>query len=145
VREVFDFLAAQAAARDVTLSGVLAAQPLLVRGDRIQVQQVFLNLIVNGMDATAGVPAGQRRVAGRIVQRDGSNVEVSICDSGPGILLDDLSCVFEPFFTTKKHGMGMGLSIARTIVEAHGGQIQAENPAGGGAMFRVRLPLAISH
>jgi signal transduction histidine kinase len=145
VREVFDFLAAQAAARNVTLSRVLAAQPLLVRGDRIQVQQVFLNLIVNGMDATAGVPAGQRRVAGRIVQPDSSNVEVCICDSGPGILLDDLACVFEPFFTTKKQGMGMGLSIARTIVEAHRGQIWAENQAGGSAMFCVRLPLAMSH
>jgi signal transduction histidine kinase len=145
MREVFDFLAAQAAVRNVTLSSVPTAQTLRVRGDRIQIQQVVLNLIVNGMDATAGVPAGKRRVAGRIVQPDRSSVEVSISDSGPGILLDDVSCVFEPFFTTKEQGMGMGLSIARTIVEAHGGRIWAENQAGGGAVFRVRLPLAMSH
>ena len=69
-------------------------------------------------------------------------VEISIADCGPGIPPDKLAAAFEPFFTTKEHGMGIGLSIARTIVEAHGGRIWAENRAAGGAVFRLKLPLA---
>jgi signal transduction histidine kinase len=145
VREVIDFLAGQALARGVTLSSAPAPQVLRVRGDRIQLQQVVLNLIVNGMDATASAPVGARRVTGRVERFDDSSVEVSISDSGPGILVDDLSCVFEPFFTTKEQGMGLGLSIARTIVEAHGGRIWAEKRTGDGAVFRVRLPLEKSN
>ncbi len=68
--------------------------------------------------------------------------EVSVSDTGPGIPPDKLKEIFDPFFSTKEKGMGMGLSIARTIVEAHGGQLTAENRAGRGAMFRMRLPLA---
>jgi len=70
---------------------------------------------------------------------------VSIADTGPGIPPDRLKDVFQPFFTTKEHGMGMGLSIARTIVEAHEGRIWAENDVGGGAIFRLQLPLAQAH
>src|SRR5215469_11123630 len=67
--------------------------------------------------------------------------EVTVSDAGPGIPPDKLKSVFQPFFTTKAGGMGIGLSIARTIVEAHNGQIVAENQAGGGAVFRIKLPL----
>jgi signal transduction histidine kinase len=73
---------------------------------------------------------------------DGDSVGISIADCGPGIPSDNLKQVFEPFFTTKEHGMGMGLSISRTIIEAHGGRIWAENQSGGGAIFHLRLPLA---
>ena len=142
VREVFDFLAVQAGARDVTLSNVPAPQMLQVHGDRIQIQQVILNLIVNGMEAMADAPAGQRKIIGRTAQLDDTFAEISISDFGPGISSDDLEKVFDPFFTTKTEGMGMGLSIARTIVEAHGGRIWAENHAAGGAVFRLALPLA---
>src|SRR5262249_33813396 len=113
-----------------------------VSGDRIQLQQVILNLIMNGMDATAGLPNGQRKINGRTSQVGDTTAEISISDSGPGIPSDKLAQVFDPFFTTKDHGMGMGLSIARTIVEAHGGRIWAENNDGGGAVFRISLPLA---
>ena len=75
----------------------------------------------------------------------GGMAEISILDSGPGIPADKLGEVFEPFFTTKDQGMGMGLSIARTIVEAHGGRIWAENRAEGGAVFRISLPLVAVH
>jgi signal transduction histidine kinase len=92
------------------------------------------------MDALASKPAGQRRITGRIRQTDGS-AEVLISDSGPGIPSDQLDQVFERFFTTKNQGMGMGLSIARSIVEAHGGRVWAENRINGGAVFRLSLPL----
>jgi signal transduction histidine kinase len=142
VREVFDFLAVQAGARGVALSNVPAQQMLQVHGDRIQVQQVILNLILNGMEAMADAPAGQRKIIGRLAQLDEAFAEISIYDFGSGISSADLEKVFDPFFTTKMEGMGMGLSIARTIVEAHGGRIWAENHAAGGAVFRFTLPLA---
>ena len=142
VREVFDFLAVQAGARDVTLSNVPAQQMLQVHGDQIQIQQVILNLIINGMEAMADAPLEQRQIIGRTVQLDDRFAEISISDFGPGISSADLEKVFDPFFTTKTEGMGMGLSIARTIVETHGGRIWAEPHAAGGAVFRFTLPLA---
>ena len=144
VREVFDFLAVQARARKVTISDVPAPEMLQVQGDRIQIQQVILNLIVNGMDAVSDASDGQRRIIGRTAQLDAAFAEVSISDFGPGISSDDLEKVFDPFFSTKTKGLGMGLSIARTIIEAHGGRIWAENQATGGAVFRLVLPLAKS-
>ena len=121
----------------------MPAQRLLqVNGDRIQIQQVILNLILNGMEAMADAPAGQRKILGRTVQLDDRFAEISISDFGPGISSADLEKVFDPFFTTKTEGMGMGLSIARTIVETNGGRIWAEPHAAGGAVFRFTLPLA---
>jgi len=134
-------LSALAVARQVDLSISLSPEPLPVRGDRIQLQQVVLNLIVNAVDAMADMPSAQRKVTVRTA-RIPDFAEVTISDAGPGIPPEKLKEVFEPFFTTKAQGMGMGLSIVRTIVEAHNGQIIAENQAGGGAIFRVKLPLA---
>ena len=96
------------------------------------------------MDAMSDMPSAERKIAVRSTRVHGL-AEVSISDAGPGIPADKLKDVFEPFFTTKVQGMGMGLSIARTIVEAHHGQIIAENQAGGGAMFRITLPLMKAH
>jgi signal transduction histidine kinase len=141
VHEVFEILAAQAAARDVKLKSGLVHGPLRVRGDRIQLQQVILNLVVNGMDAMVGATNGRREVT-TSTSVDAASVKISIADSGPGIPSDKLKTIFEPFFTTKSDGMGVGLSIARTIVEAHGGRIWAENRTAGGAVFHVSLPLA---
>jgi signal transduction histidine kinase len=142
VREVFDFLAVQAGERGVVLSNVPAEQTLQVHGDRIQIQQVILNLIVNGMEAMADALGAQRKIIGRTAQLDDGFAEISISDSGPGISPDNLRKIFDPFFTTKTEGMGMGLSIVRTIAEAHGGRIWAENHTAGGAVFRLVLPLA---
>jgi signal transduction histidine kinase/ABC-type uncharacterized transport system substrate-binding protein len=140
VREVLDLLSAQAAARDVRLDSKLAHQRLRVIGDRVQLQQVILNLIANGIEAIAEMPNGVREIACRSWASDGQAL-LSIRDTGPGIPLDRLERVFEPFFTTKHEGMGMGLCIARTIVESHGGEITAESRSSG-AVFHVSLPFA---
>jgi len=129
-----------AVAREIELTSFLTSTALPIRGDRIQLEQVLLNLIVNAIDATSASPNAERKV---VVSTSctGNFAEVSVSDPGPGVRSDKLKDVFEPFFTTKPHGMGMGLSIARTIIGAHDGQIWAENRTGGGAAFRFRLPL----
>jgi signal transduction histidine kinase len=128
-------------ARQVDLSNSITQVALPIRGDRIQLQQVILNLIMNAIDAMSDIPSGRRKITVQ-TRRIGDFAEVSISDAGPGIPTDKLKAVFEPFFTTKAQGMGIGLSIARTIVEAHNGQIFAENQTGGGAIFRIQLPLS---
>jgi signal transduction histidine kinase len=142
VREAFAFLSIQASARNVALYLKESPENLRVRGDPIQLQQVIINLVVNSIDAMANIPYG-RTVIGRTEKNGGASAEIAISDSGPGIPQEKLNHVFDPFFTTKEQGMGMGLSIARTIIQAHQGRIWAENHAEGGAVFHLSLPLAI--
>lgn len=141
VQETVTFLAPLATARKVELDAVTHLALLPIKGDRIQLQQVITNLIVNAMDAVTG-SAGSVRKVDIEAARAGNRAEVSIRDYGPGIPVDKLKRVFEPFFTTKPEGMGMGLAIAQTIVEAHNGRITAENLPNGGALFRISLPLS---
>jgi C4-dicarboxylate-specific signal transduction histidine kinase len=114
---------------------------LPVKGDQIQLQQVIMNLIVNAMDAMCEAPVSERKVTISTAW-EGKFASIAVSDRGPGIPVDHLDKVFEPFFTTKSQGMGMGLSIAQTIIGAHGGQLTAENLPSGGAVFHARLPLA---
>ena len=140
--ETTTLLSAWAIARDVDLASVIAAMPLPVKGDLIQLQQVVINLIVNATDAMSAMPGAERRI--RVsTARDSRSAILSVSDVGPGIPVSNLKEVFEPFFTTKPQGMGLGLSIARTIIEAHGGQLSAQNQAGRGAVFHIRLPLEV--
>jgi signal transduction histidine kinase len=143
MREVFELISAQASARNIALCLQPSPGAPHVKGDSVQLQQVILNLIVNSMDAIGAKP-DSRIVIGRTEMNGGSSAVISISDSGPGIPQDKLNEVFDPFFTTKKKGMGIGLSIARTIVQAHKGRIWAENQAGGGAVFHLSLPLSSS-
>jgi len=129
-----------AVGRKVELVSVITRDALPIIGDRIQLQQVILNLVANGIDAMKDTSTENRIVSMR-TSRVEKFAELSVSDLGPGIPEDKLKEVFEPFFTSKAEGMGMGLSIARTIVEAHNGQIWAENRDHGGATFRIRLPL----
>jgi signal transduction histidine kinase len=141
VREAIGFIIAVADRRDVALKFVAAPGRLRVKGDPVQLQQVILNLIINAMDANseAGEKAGEVTVS---ATRLNSHAEISISDTGLGIAAADIKNVFNPFFTTKPQGLGMGLAIARTIVEAHHGQISAANLPTGGALFVIRLPIA---
>lgn len=141
LREVFVFLSVQAAERDVTLDLKTSPEMLRVHGDPVQLQQVLINLVVNSMDAMAAKPEG-RTVVGRAETNGGRSGIISISNSGPGIPAEKLFQVFDPFFTTKEQGIGIGLSIARTIVMAHHGRIWAENGTGGGAVLRISLPLS---
>jgi len=102
-------------------------------------QQVVLNLLLNAMDAMSDCPPQERRASVN-VRGAATGVEVTVNDRGPGISEDNLQRVFDPFFTTKPNGLGMGLAISRSIIEAHGGRLWAENNPGGGATFHFTLP-----
>ena len=108
--------------------------------DRVQVQQVLFNLLRNGIEAMQDQP--DREIVVTAGARDGDMVEVSVADSGPGLPTAVRDRLFEPFVTTKPDGMGVGLSVCRTIVEAHGGRLWEEAPATGGSLFRFTLPVA---
>jgi signal transduction histidine kinase len=111
-------------------------------GDAVQIQQVLINLMLNAMDAVMEQPAHARHVTVRAGRRDASTVELSVIDTGSGIPVERLPRIFDPFFTTKTSGMGMGLAICRTIVQAHGGDIRVENNPRGGAIVRFTLPVS---
>jgi len=141
--DVATLLRPDAAARHVGLELKVPADLPAVRGDQVQVQQVLLNLILNGMDSLEGLVERPRAVT-VTARRDGpASVEISVSDSGRGIDAGHVDRIFEPFFTTKAKGIGMGLSISRGIIEAHGGRLWAENNAVVGATFRFTLPVAV--
>ena len=138
IREMAAFVHTDAILRNLVIDLNLAPELPLVRGDRVHLQQVLLNLVLNGMEAMS--PEGaERRTVVQTLQAEGA-VRVSVRDQGPGIPEDTLSRIFETFYTTKPNGMGMGLAISRSIVEAHGGRIWAENNPDRGATFAFTLP-----
>ncbi len=129
----------------ITTNGVsvrthLAEALLPVQGDRVQLQQVVLNLILNAVEAMSTVEAGPRELLISTEQTQTGGVLVSVRNSGPGIDPDHVDRVFEAFYTTKSSGVGMGLSICRSIIDAHGGRLWADMNASRGAVFRFTLP-----
>jgi two-component system, LuxR family, sensor kinase FixL len=141
VGEVAALLRSDAAARHVKLELAVADHLPRLIGDAVHLQQVLLNLIVNGMDALDGATVKERRVCVTASLDGPDAVEIAVSDSGQGIPADTFTHIFDPFFTTKPKGMGMGLPICRTIIEAHKGRLWAENQVGGGASFRFTLPI----
>lgn len=131
-----------AEARHVKLKLEIAPHLKPAQGDRVQVQQVLLNLVLNGMDAMNTTPKTLRSLAIRVQETTNGNLQVSVSDRGSGIGPDNAMHVFEPFFTTKSNGMGMGLAISKTIMEAHGGEIWMTSCGMAGTTFNFLLPPA---
>ena len=145
VNDIVALSAAESAARGVAIHTEVAPDLPVVQGDRVQLQQVLLNLVVNGMDAMSTVKDSERKleILGRPDQQDGQpSVRISVRDHGTGLNTGEVGKLFEAFYTTKPHGMGLGLAICRSIIEAHGGRLWAESNNGPGAIFIFRLPAA---
>jgi len=140
VSEVLELLHSDLIAHKVSVARLFGASLPLVRGDRIQLQQVFLNLIMNASEAMSGTAPGERVLTITTTALSGQSIEICIADTGKGIAPDIHEHLFDAFATTKKRGLGMGLSICRSIVAAHGGRQWAENRLEGGAAFYVSLP-----
>jgi PAS domain S-box-containing protein len=143
VLEALQFLRHEVEWRGITVSHLFASQAPRVRADKTSLHQLIVNLAVNAMQAMAQVGTTERRITIRTMSPDEDTVRCSFEDSGPGIVPEHLSCLFDSFFTTKEGGMGMGLSICRSIIESHGGRIEADNDSiHGGARFSFTLPAA---
>jgi PAS domain S-box-containing protein len=137
VREVLELAHSDLITRGVSVVMQLDPSASQVLADKVQMQQVALNLIGNACEAMSGVaPAGRKLIIATQLAGDGSFIECSFLDQGQGIPSGDLERIFQPFVTTKKHGLGLGLAICRSIVEAHGGRLWAEHGPDGGAVFR---------
>ena len=139
IEEVVHFTDDEAVRKGVALRTELAADLPFVLGDRVQLQQVLLNLIVNGMDAMSSVADGPRELLVYSRLHEANQVLVGVQDSGIGIEPENLKKIFDPFYTTKSQGMGMGLAICRSIVENHGGKLWASPNDGPGATFQFTL------
>jgi C4-dicarboxylate-specific signal transduction histidine kinase len=140
IREVGVLLEGTASRNQVSLHSELATGLPAIEGDRVQLQQVIVNLILNGIEAMSGVADRPRRLAISSRVQNPDEVLVAVCDSGVGITPKDEKRIFDAFFTTKAQGMGMGLSISNSIVEAHGGRLWAANNSDCGATFQFTLP-----
>jgi signal transduction histidine kinase len=144
VREVLGLTRGELQARQVSLQLELNDDIPLVGGDKVQLQQVILNLVMNAIDAMAPVTDRRRVLSIRSQHCDGGGAIVTVQDCGSGIEPENAERIFQPFFTTKLGGMGMGLSISRSIVEAHGGRLWASPAPPSGTAFYFSLPEAKS-
>ncbi|AWG45984.1 hypothetical protein AM586_09955 [Massilia sp. WG5] len=140
-REALALARSSLAAHGVRLALALDPHTVPLRGDAIQLQQVLLNLILNACDAMDANPPGARRLAVATAAGPGAQASLTVTDNGSGIAHGLLERIFDSFFTTKQQGLGVGLSVSREIVAAHGGRIEAINRAEGGAVFRITLPM----
>jgi signal transduction histidine kinase len=139
IREVTDLTRSEAVKNSVSVRPDLADGLPLVQGDRVQLQQVILNLIINAFEAmSAGEETRELLISTRKAENEG--VLVAVRDSGPGLAPATLERLFESFYTTKPNGLGLGLSISRSIIEAHGGQLWASADVPRGALFQFTVP-----
>jgi PAS domain S-box-containing protein len=145
VREVIELARGEAAKNGAWVRTELADGLPLIQGDRVQLQQVMLNLIINAVEAMSGVSGGPRELLISTGTSDTGDVRVAVRDSGPGLTPAALERLFEPFYTTKPGGLGLGLSICRSIIEAHGGRLWASANVPRGATFQFTLPVHPGH
>jgi signal transduction histidine kinase len=139
IRETLELASLEIRARTVATVTHLAGDLPKILGDRVQLQQVLMNVILNACEAmTEVIPA--HRWLSVTTSHDEDQIQILVCDAGPGIQPQDADRVFEPFVTTKPHGLGLGLAICRSIVRAHGGEIRAFNNPEGGSTFQIFLP-----
>ncbi len=143
IDQIIMLLAGEASNKGVFVNVELEPGLQKVSADSVQLQQVIVNLALNGMEAMHDLPPEKRILAIRSKRANDREAEVSVGDLGAGIAEESIRSIFDPFVTTKPGGMGMGLAISRTIVEAHRGQIRAENSPAGGAVFYFTLPFAL--
>lgn len=142
VKDVLDFVHGEFAMRSVDVTASFSPDLPQVSGDRVQLQQLVLNLISNACEAMQNQDRSSRLLSITTVQGADDSIQLVVSDTGPGIRDEKLDRVFEPFFTTKENGLGLGLPICRKIARAHGGTLSAENRGGGGATLRLVLPPA---
>jgi signal transduction histidine kinase len=143
IEDTVKMLSAEASSNEVLVKTELEPGLAKVSADRVQLQQVILNLGLNALEAMRDQPANKSAMTIRSRRVNNREAEVSVADSGLGIPAESIVSIFDPFVTTKKSGMGLGLAISRTIIEAHSGQIHAENAPGGGAVITFTLPFAV--
>jgi len=141
IRQVLALARGELMRHDVVLRTEQAAEGRLVMGDRVQLQQVLLNLIMNGVDAMSAVTERTRELTVSSMLAESGVVLVAVKDTGPGLEPSVAERMFQPFFTTKPDGLGMGLAIYRSIIEAHGGRLWVSPAAEHGAEFRFTVPL----
>jgi two-component system sensor kinase FixL len=137
---VVDLIRADSLLQGLSIATDLSPGLAVIHGDGIQLQQVILNLILNGAAAMRNSPSGQRKIIVRTAMLDSRTVKAFVTDFGTGIDENNIDRLFEPFYTTKPEGLGMGLSISQTIIKAHGGTMEARNNREGGATFAFTLP-----
>jgi two-component system sensor kinase FixL len=141
IRDVVALLHSDAILQKVRLALELNSDLPPVQGDRVQLQQVVLNILLNAFDAMKDCPAEDRELKLQAELDGAAVIRVAVSDRGTGLSGDKLDKIFEPFYTTKGEGLGMGLSICRSIIESHGGKLRAENNPGHGATFYFTIPI----
>jgi C4-dicarboxylate-specific signal transduction histidine kinase len=141
IQELIVLVRAEAQKQHIPLRTELAMNLPKVRGDRVQLQQVVLNLIMNGMDAMASINGKQRELLVCSWQESSNEIGVKVADGGIGLAPETADKIFDPFFTTKPHGIGMGLSVSRSIIESHDGKLWATPRPQGGTIFQFTIPV----
>ena len=141
IRQVIELIHGEAVKHGVSVQTLLSADLQHIEGDRVELQQVLLNLLVNAIEAMSAVSEGPRELLISTRKADGGSVQVTVRDSGPGLAAGGAESLFAPFHTTKPTGLGMGLSICRSIIEAHGGRLWASANEPRGAVFQFTLPV----